>query len=206
MSDIDRLLSVEESSLVKDQEIERVLSCSEWDYFAILDVDPSKHEPEAIPNVVKKIYRKKSLLIHPDRTNNSKAPEAFDKLKKAELVLGTSLDGESDNNLVAEKRRLMDIYIDVQKKSQQQELTEVRLEVASILKEEVNNENIDKLYKQRQEASKQAELQRAQESRKMRKKLEEKWEDDRDARVSNWRKYTRKVEKSKKKIKKKLLA
>ena len=32
-------------------------------------------------------YRKKSLLIHPDKTKNPRAPDAFDRLKKAQTEL-----------------------------------------------------------------------------------------------------------------------
>ena len=36
---------------------------------------------------IKKVYRAKSLLIHPDKTSNPNAPDAFDRLKKAQTVL-----------------------------------------------------------------------------------------------------------------------
>jgi DnaJ-class molecular chaperone len=35
---------------------------------------------------IKKIYRKKSLLVHPDKCKHEKAQEAFDVLKKAQEV------------------------------------------------------------------------------------------------------------------------
>lgn len=35
---------------------------------------------------IKKIYRKKSLLVHPDKCKHPKAQEAFDVLKKAQEV------------------------------------------------------------------------------------------------------------------------
>lgn len=44
-----------------------------------------------------KIYRKKSLLIHPDRFKHPRGPEAFDLLKKAQTEL-----------LDAEKRKILD--------------------------------------------------------------------------------------------------
>lgn len=34
-----------------------------------------------------KVYRKKSLMIHPDRFKHARGPEAFDLLKKAETEL-----------------------------------------------------------------------------------------------------------------------
>ncbi|KAK6458895.1 uncharacterized protein RJT20DRAFT_124005 [Scheffersomyces xylosifermentans] len=205
--DIERLLSSEESSLGKDNEISRILACCEWDYFAVLDIDPKEHEVENLPNVVKKVYRRKTLLIHPDKTTNSDAPAAFDRLKKAELVLGVPLSSNSENTsdkaLVEDKKRLIDIYRDWQK-DPGLELDVVRKNVAIILNDEIKQENIEKLYKQRQEASRMAEIKRVQEERAAKKRMESKWEDERDVRVSNWREYANRVEKkgNKKKNKK----
>ena len=48
-----------------------------------------------------------------------------------------------------------------------------------------------------------AELKKVQQERELKKKLANKWEDERDIRVNNWRSYTNKIEKPKSKSKKK---
>lgn len=67
----------------KHMEIERVLGSFKLDPFAILELPYG--EPDS--NQVKKQYRKKSLMIHPDKVKHERAEEAFNLLKKAESEL-----------------------------------------------------------------------------------------------------------------------
>lgn len=50
--------------------------------YAVLDLQPGVPDSD-----IKKCYRVKSLLIHPDKTTNPLAPDAFDRLKKAQTEL-----------------------------------------------------------------------------------------------------------------------
>lgn len=74
--EIDRYFSQSE----KIVEIERILSCFKLDPFAILELPYEKPDPKTIRSV----YRKKSLMIHPDKIKHEKAQDAFALLKKAE--------------------------------------------------------------------------------------------------------------------------
>ena len=67
---------------LKDSEIDRILKAFKLDAYAVLDLKPGVPESD-----IKKCYRVKSLLIHPDKTSNPQAPDAFDRLKKAQTVL-----------------------------------------------------------------------------------------------------------------------
>lgn len=67
---------------LKDSEIDRILKAFKLDAYAVLDLKPGVAESD-----IKKCYRVKSLLIHPDKTSNPQAPDAFDRLKKAQTVL-----------------------------------------------------------------------------------------------------------------------
>ncbi|CAG8619839.1 3410_t:CDS:2 [Acaulospora colombiana] len=80
--DIDKYLATEASQLQKDQEVERILTAFKLNPFDILDLAPDCTEKD-----IKNAYRKKSLLIHPDKTKHPKAQEAFALLKKAEMEL-----------------------------------------------------------------------------------------------------------------------
>ncbi|KAI9491034.1 hypothetical protein BDB00DRAFT_834904 [Zychaea mexicana] len=77
--DLERYFSQSEKQL----EIERVLQCFKLDPFSILELPYGKLEAKQI----KMQYRKKSLMIHPDKVKHDRAEEAFSMLKKAESEL-----------------------------------------------------------------------------------------------------------------------
>lgn len=77
--DLDKYFSTTEKHI----EIDRVLSCFKLDPFGILELPYTKPDPKAI----KMAYRKKSLMIHPDKVKHDRAQDAFALLKKAESEL-----------------------------------------------------------------------------------------------------------------------
>jgi DnaJ family protein C protein 8 len=77
--DLDKYFSTTE----KHMEIDRVLACFKLDPFGILELPYTKPEPKSI----KVAYRKKSLMIHPDKVKHERAQDAFALLKKAESEL-----------------------------------------------------------------------------------------------------------------------
>lgn len=195
MSDLDRILAAEELTLAKDKEIERVLLCHANDHFAVLELSPLV-DLDGLSNRIKRVYRKKTLLLHPDKVKNPRAPDAFDRLKKAESVL---MDEKS-----TERENLIKIYESVcgdKRETAFEHLTnvEIRKKVALVLAEQQNDEEIERKFAQRQEQLHQEEMKRLKEERELKKKLALQWEDERDKRVSNWRQYTNKVSKKKKK-------
>lgn len=221
--ELDRVLSAEALALAKDREIDRVLNCCQWDYYSILEINPLK-EDDHLENQIKKTYRRKTLLIHPDKVSNQKAPRAFDRLKKAELVLSFDIP-ESEREiesqdvrsrvLINDKKRLLAIYKDADKQLlhdrrrisnddySEDEYQQLLSKVSEILNEEIKQEEIERNFQQQQEAKKLAELKKVQQERELKKKLASKWEDERDIRVGNWRSYTDKIDKPKSKKQKK---
>jgi DnaJ family protein C protein 8 len=221
--DLDRVLSTEELALVKDREIERVLNCCPWDYYSILEINPLKKDIQ-LQNQIKRTYRKKTLLIHPDKVSNPNAPHAFDRLKKAELVLSfdipeseSEIESQDDTSklYINEKKRLLAIYNDAENRLlrskkiiqgdtySEENYKQILQIVTEILNEEIKQEEIERNFQQQQEAKKMAEHKKVQQERELKKKLANKWEDERDIRVNNWRSYTNKIEKPKSKSKKK---
>ncbi|KAF7727765.1 hypothetical protein EC973_007224 [Apophysomyces ossiformis] len=83
MTDEDKELERYFSQSEKQLEIERVLKCFKLDPFAVLELPYTK--PDA--KTIKMQYRKKSLMIHPDKVKHDRAEEAFAMLKKAESEL-----------------------------------------------------------------------------------------------------------------------
>lgn len=220
VNEIEQFLSREDQAVRKGQEIERILNCYAYDYLSILEINPFVN-PEKIADNVKKSYRKKTLLVHPDKTDHKDAPLAFDRLKKAELVLSQMSSSEETSGLtekrldllLQEKERLLAIYNDVSSKllSARKELSsdsekfmlEVRNGVKDILQSLVKSEEIDRNYQQEQESKRKAEEEERYKQREHNKKVAAQWEDDRDTRVKNWRSYTHKIEKARqKKLKK----
>ncbi|KAG2188027.1 hypothetical protein INT44_000778 [Umbelopsis vinacea] len=78
--DIDRYLTQSE----KHMEIDRILSTFKLDPFSIMELPYKAVDPSEL----KKAYRKRSLMVHPDKVDHPKAQDAFDLLKKAESELG----------------------------------------------------------------------------------------------------------------------
>ena len=183
---VDNILNVEQQALARDREISRILACCSHDYFALLDIDPLADWEGA----VKRAYRKKTLLVHPDKGSHPQAPAAFDRIKRAESVLSEG---------GAEVERLLAIYQDA--RTVATGLEGVRAEVARILETEIKNDSVERDFEQRQEARRAEEATKARAAREARKQRELQWEGDRDERVKNWRQYTLKVAKKKKKNK-----
>lgn len=224
MTDLDRLLKNLENDIARDTEIERILHCCPNDYFSILQINPIPGL-ENLPNQIKKLYRRKSLLIHPDKTTHQDGPKAFAMLEKAHRILSRddSLDGlntTEDGNTIddderaerAEKKALVDIYNEVESRLLLPKVIpydhdtnhQIREKVRLVLQTHAKTKQIDHSYAQREELQKQDAIRAAAMDRDSKKKWETRWEQDRGARVKLWRDFNTKVSKPKKK--KKVLA
>src|SRR3954470_22679506 len=70
--------------------------------YAVLGLQPGVTESD-----IKAVYRKKSLLIHPDKTKNPLAPDAFDRLKKAQTELMDEKHRQHLDEAIADARMLL---------------------------------------------------------------------------------------------------
>lgn len=200
---LEDVLKAQELDLAREAEVARVLNCAEGDYFAVLQINPL-HEPSSIDTRVKKAFRRKSLLIHPDKVKHPEAPKAFDLLKKAESVLNDQESKEREGLVGVYETIANSLDIDVIEDFDSKENGLIREKVAQTLEHQKKDKEVERLYQQREEAQKNEEVKNAANDRELRKKWESRWENDRDTRVELWRKY--KVEKKKKKKPKKVLA
>lgn len=207
---VDNILRLQEADVARDQEIDRIVALNAKDYFAILEINPLLN----FDGLVKKMYRKKSLLIHPDKVKHPQAPIAFDALKKAQLVLATEEDGDEEaKKRLHERNALVEVYKEISiglKASIHGAFNhpvnvEIRDKVLLVLDNHAKQEEVERMYNQRQEATRNEELKNAAKDRQLRRQWESRWEDDRDSRVQLWRSYVSKVDKKKKKPKKKVL-
>ncbi|CDZ96559.1 Predicted molecular chaperone (DnaJ superfamily) [Phaffia rhodozyma] len=203
MSTNDREIAVEASNFIKELEVERVMKSFKLNPFDVLDLPFNATE-----NDVKKQYRKKSLLIHPDKFKHERGVEAFDWLKKAEQSLSNKEPREDIDRIVLYARRGLlaqfepplpptttddDPMLPTDWRSQI--LQEVRM---ILIDEEVARRRAIKntLANEGLEAQKKEE-----EIAKRKRKIEDDkaWEDNRDARVNDWRKFSKKPSKKKSK-------
>ncbi|KAK6544598.1 hypothetical protein TWF694_001287 [Orbilia ellipsospora] len=188
----------EELEFRKDSEIQRILNAFKLDAYAVLDLQPGVPESD-----IKMQYRKKSLLIHPDKTKNPQAPDAFDRLKKAQNELmdekaRTRLDeaiADARMLLIRERKWTVD-HPDLQSEAFKRDWREKTKEVL------IDNE----LRRRKQIKAQLAEEGREQrkadaeaEAKKRKRDNEQAWEDTRDQRISSWRDFQKGKQPSKKK-------
>jgi len=139
-------------------------------------------------------YRKKSLLIHPDKTSNPSAPDAFDRLKKAQLSLLDEKEREKLDEAIADARML--IIRDRKWTVDSPELKEEQF-LRKDWPEKVKTVLVDNEVRRRKQASaamrEEGRLARQQteEDDKRRKEMDTKkaWEQSRDERIGSWRDF-----------------
>ncbi|KAH7160876.1 hypothetical protein EDB81DRAFT_644452 [Dactylonectria macrodidyma] len=197
-------LEAEAKEFDKDAEIDRILKAFRLDAYAVLDLQPGVPESD-----IKVAYRKKSLLIHPDKTKNPQAPDAFDRLKKAQTELMDEKHRERLDEAIADARMLL--------------LRENKWTVDS---EELKTDNFRKMWRDKarevlvdnehrrrrqmkaqlqEEGREQRRVDAEVDERKRKRQHEQDWEATRDVRISSWRQFQKtKSGDSDKKKKKKL--
>lgn len=168
------------------------------DAYAVLDLQPGVAESD-----IKMQFRKKSLLIHPDKTRNPSAPDAFDRLKKAQAELmdekaRTRLDeaiADARMLLIRERKWTVDtpelkepaFLVDWREKSKEV-LIDNELRRRKQLKVQLAEEGREK-RRQEQEL----------EDRKRKREGEQAWEQTREKRIDSWREFQRGPQTKKKK-------
>lgn len=86
--EVEKFLRLESNAFNQDKECERVLAMQySPDPLVILDMPVEVYIKCAVEDrEIKMQYRKRSLLVHPDKCKHPKAQEAFDILKKTEQL------------------------------------------------------------------------------------------------------------------------
>lgn len=191
LDDVDAILAMEASEMQRDEEISRILTAFPLDAYTVLDLQPG-----CTTDVVKKTYRKKSLLIHPDKSKNPQAPDAFDKLKKAESILQDDKQRQVLDKAFADSRRLLIqekkwTYDDSRLKSSEfhEEWRNKTKEV--LIENELRRRKLAKMQME-QEGREKRRLEEEAEARRRKREAEKAWEDNRDTRVESWRAYQKK--------------
>ncbi|KAL2050121.1 hypothetical protein ABVK25_009624 [Lepraria finkii] len=187
-------LEKEAAEYNKNAEIDRILKAFKLDAYAVLDLQPGVPESE-----IKLCYRKKSLLIHPDKTSNPRAPDAFDRLKKAQTEL---MDEKARTNLdecIADARMLLmrerKLTVDSEEvKNPDKEFKEAwRRKTVEVLVDNEQRRRKQVKAQMQEEGREQRRVDEEIEGRKRRREHEAAWEQTREGRIGSWRDFQQKA-------------
>ncbi|KAG7843737.1 hypothetical protein KL941_004719 [Ogataea angusta] len=181
-TDIERELKREETELARvsmsppaatnrqDKEIDRILRQCKLDHYSVLGVQPGISVAD-----VSKLYRKKSLLIHPDKTSHPRAVEAFDLLKKASNALQDDKERKQLDQMWADARKVLikenGWSIDDERLTTAEFLESWRAKVRELLIEEEFIRRVELKKQQNEELKKRKEKDAELEQRKEEKRL-----------------------------------
>lgn len=156
--------------------------------YAVLDLQPGVPESD-----IKIVYRKKSLMIHPDKTKNPQAPDAFDRLKKAQTELMDEKHRERLDEAIADARMLLirehgwtvdspELKTDAFARSWRDKTREV------LIDNEMRRKRQMKAQMQ-EEGREQRRVETELEERKRKRQHDQDWESTRDQRIDSWRQF-----------------
>ncbi|EAL88953.1 DnaJ domain protein [Aspergillus fumigatus A1163] len=156
--------------------------------YAVLDLQPGVPESD-----IKLQYRKKSLLIHPDKTKNPAAPDAFDRLKKAQTTLLDEKARAYLDECIADARRLLirehKYTVDSPELQTEEFKKEWRQKTVQVLLEEEARRRRQLKAKLQEEGREKRKEEEELEARKRKRELEQAWENTRDERIGSWREF-----------------
>lgn len=174
----------------QDAEIDRILKAFRLDAYAVLGLKPGVPESD-----IKIVYRKKSLLIHPDKTKNPLAPDAFDRLKKAQTELMDEKHRTLLDEAIADARMLVlrDLKLTVDSPEAKEPDAAFEKKWADKTKMVlIDNEQRRRrqMKAQMQEEGREQRKEDAEiEERKRKRQHEQDWEATRDVRIDSWRSF-----------------
>ncbi|KZZ87722.1 DnaJ domain protein [Ascosphaera apis ARSEF 7405] len=202
------LLEKEASEFTKDAEIDRIRKAFSLDAYDVLGLQPGVTEKD-----IKMQYRKKSLLIHPDKTSNPAAPDAFDRLAKAQTYLLDEKKRAYLDEMIAEARSILikehKYTIHSEELKTEEFKKEWRKKTVEVLIEEEARKRRQLKAQMQEEGRERKKEEEEIEARKRKRESEKAWEESRDERIGSWRDFqkaaAKKKEGSKKKKKMKVL-
>ncbi|KAL6719397.1 DnaJ subfamily C member 8 [Lecanora helva] len=174
----------------KDAEIDRIIQAFKLDAYAVLDLQPGVPESE-----IKICYRKKSLLIHPDKTSNPRAPDAFDRLKKAQTTLMDEKARAHLDECIADARMLLmrarKLTIDSPEvKNPDNEFKAAwRKKTVEVLVDSEARRRKQVKAQMQEEGREQRRVDEEVEERKRKREHQEAWEQTREGRIGSWRDF-----------------
>ena len=187
----------------QDSEIDRITKAFRANAYDVLDLQPGVPDDD-----IKKTYRKKSLLIHPDKSTNPRAPDAFDRLAAAYQTLLDEKKRATLDEAIADARMLLirerKLTVDSEEvKDPDTDFVKAWKEKVKFVLADMEDRRKRQMKAQMQEEGR--EQRRADEElaeRKRKREHEVDWEKTREQRIGSWRAFQEKGEAGKKKVKK----
>jgi DnaJ family protein C protein 8 len=159
------------------------------DAYAVLGLQPGVPEGD-----IKKVYRAKSLLIHPDKTKNPLAPDAFDRLKKAQsMLLDEKLRAELDENVADARMLLMrekKLTADDEETRSEEFRKEWREKTIWVIRDNEMRKQRQMKAQMREEGRQQKKEDEEAAERKRKRDHDDAWEKSREQRIGSWRDFT----------------
>lgn len=154
----------------------------------MLDLNPGVPESD-----IKLTYRKKSLLIHPDKTKNPQAPDAFDRLKKAQTELMDEKHRERLDEAIADARMLLirenKWTVDSPELKTDDFAKQWRIKTREVLIDNEHRRRRQMKAQMQEEGREQKRQDEELEERKRKRQHEQDWETTRDKRIDSWRQF-----------------
>lgn len=151
-------------------------------------------QPGVPDSDIKKCYRTKSLLIHPDKTRNPLAPDAFDRLKKAQTTLLDEKERARLDEAIADARMLLirenKWTVDSPELKTEQFIKRDWPEKTKVVLMDNEVRRRKQLKAQMQEEGRaQRQEEEELEARKRKRDHEQEWEKTREQRIGSWRDF-----------------
>lgn len=154
----------------------------------MLDLNPGVPESD-----IKAIYRKKSLMIHPDKTRNPRAPDAFDRLKKAQTELMDEKHRQRLDESIADARMMLirenKWTVDSEELKTPEFAKTWRAKAREVLVEDEHRRRKLARAMMQEEGRELKRQEEELEERRNKRKHEEEWEDTREKRIDSWRQF-----------------
>jgi DnaJ family protein C protein 8 len=142
---------------------------------------------------IKKRYRERSLLIHPDKCHHPQAPVAFDRLKTAQEGLLDEKKRALLDEAIADARMLLirkhKWTVDSPELQEEEFIPEWRDKTREVLVEEELRRRRRRQAEMREEGRQKAKEEAEMEERRKKREWEAEWERTRDDRIDSWRDF-----------------
>ncbi len=136
-------------------------------------------------------------MIHPDKTSNPQAPEAFDRLKKAQTVLTDDDARAKLDEAIADARHLLmrdhKYTVDSPELRTDEFKRDWREKTKMVLVDNEARRRRQMKAQLQEEGRQQRKDDEELESRKRRREHEQEWEKTRDTRINSWRDFKKGV-------------
>jgi DnaJ family protein C protein 8 len=158
------------------------------DAYAVMDLQPGVPESD-----IKKRYRERSLFIHPDKCQHPQAPDAFDRLKKAQTELMDEKARTRLDEAIADARMLLirerKWTVDNEELGTEEFRRDLREKTREVLVDNELRRRRQVKAQMREEGRQQMKEEEEAQERKRKREYEQQWEQTREQRIGSWRDF-----------------